>query len=182
MMTELDDLDPEEKKREEAKADIDVDETDQGKSERVQKRRVFGRRGRGRGRKRGRPRGSVSGSRRDREDDTLMWVAEDARHCAPLVQCVRCSGWLPGFAACLQHTLSSHVEDSEDRKTVECSRCEAPSFASEIELIEHFTKKHCADLVVERSADGTYSIADKNKGNVGGKRFRNVAYHCSICE
>lgn len=59
-----------------------------------------------------------------------------------LTQCLLCEQWLPGSAACLQHSLSTHM----DCGAFLCPRCPRDDFPGDFELIQHYQESHCPDL------------------------------------
>ena len=59
-----------------------------------------------------------------------------------LTQCLLCEHWFPGAAACLQHSLSQHM----DCGAFLCPRCPRDDFPGDFELIQHFQETHCLDL------------------------------------
>lgn len=149
-----------------------------------------------RGRKKGRfrrrgkvsslPKGRKRGITDSEENDSLIWIKSDNEQSIPLVQCIHCSGWLPGYASCLQHSLTSHVDGHEmEQKSYHCARCEGVSVSSPSDLISHFKKTHCPnhDFEVELN-DGQFVVSDKsNLSRLTAKDFsREITYYCCICE
>ncbi|KAK3927897.1 putative transposase for insertion sequence element IS702 [Frankliniella fusca] len=59
-----------------------------------------------------------------------------------LTQCLLCDRWLPGSAACLQHSLADHM----DCGFFLCPRCPRDDFPGDFELIQHYQESHCPDL------------------------------------
>jgi len=73
----------------------------------------------------------------------------DRLHADALTQCLLCEGWLPGMAACLQHSLANHT----DCGVFLCPRCQQDDFPGEFELIQHFQEHHCPDLELCEGSD-----------------------------
>ncbi|KAK3930406.1 Zinc finger protein 184 [Frankliniella fusca] len=120
------------------------------------------------------------------ENDALIWIKADNEESIPLVQCLHCSGWLPGYASCLQHSLTSHIDiDETDQKTYHCARCEGVSVSTHSDLINHFKKTHCPNHEFDvEEYNGQFVVSDKSKLNFSSEATvaRDVTYHCSICE
>lgn len=120
------------------------------------------------------------------ESDTLIWIKADNEQSIPLVQCIHCSGWLPGYGSCLQHSLTSHIDVNEsEEKTYHCARCEGVSASSPSDLILHFKEAHCPnhDFEIEED-DGQFIVIDKSetKNLTNSSNVRDITYYCCICE
>lgn len=120
------------------------------------------------------------------ETDTLIWIKADNEQSIPLVQCIHCSGWLPGYGSCLQHSLTSHIDVNQaEEKTFHCARCEGISAPSPSELIMHFKEAHCPnhDFEIEE-VDGQFTVVDKSKtkSQMDTRSPRDITYYCCICE
>lgn len=120
------------------------------------------------------------------ESDTLIWIKADNEQSIPLVQCIHCSGWLPGYASCLQHSLTSHVDINEsEERSFHCARCENVSMESPSLLITHFKEVHCPghDFEVEEN-NGQLAVFDKSHPKImpGVEKMKDIVYYCCICE
>ncbi|XP_052126242.1 zinc finger protein 93-like isoform X1 [Frankliniella occidentalis] len=120
------------------------------------------------------------------ESDALIWIKADNEESIPLVQCIHCSGWLPGYASCLQHSLTSHIDvDAADQKTYHCARCEGVSVSTHSDLINHFKKSHCPNHEFEvEECNGQFVVSDKSQSKALSEASvpRDITYNCSICE
>lgn len=72
-----------------------------------------------------------------------------------LTQCLLCDRWLPGSAACLQHSLADHM----DCGSFLCPRCPRDDFPGDFELIQHYQESHCPDLEL-------YEVFQPERNNV----------------